>query len=80
MGDRGEAMRKCTSLAPASRIICTILRGRSTHDRIVDEHDPLAIDNRAVGAVLEAHAELADVLARLDEGTPDIVVADDPSS
>ena len=52
-------------------------RGRPTNDGIVDEHDPLAVDNRAVGAVLEAHPELADVLARLDEGTPHIVVADD---
>src|SRR6185295_11228001 len=32
---------------------------------------------RAVGAVLEANAELADLLGRLDEGTPDIVIADD---
>src|SRR5262245_36345700 len=52
-------------------------RGRPTHDGIVDEHDSLAADNRAVGAVLEAHTELPDVVARLDEGTPHIVVADD---
>src|SRR5208282_3579812 len=30
----------------------------------------------AVGAVLEANAELADVLGRLDERPPDIVIAD----
>ena len=52
-------------------------RGRAAHDGVVDQHDPLAVDDRAIGAVLEPHAELADVLARLDEGAPDIVVADD---
>ena len=52
-------------------------RGGAAHDRIVDQHDALAVDHGAVGAVLEAHAELADVLRRLDEGAPDIVVADD---
>ena len=52
-------------------------RGGAAHDRIVDQHDALARDHRAVGAVLQAHAELADRLRRLDEGAADIVVADD---
>ena len=33
-------------------------RGRAAHDRVVDQHDALAIDHGAIGAVLEAHAEL----------------------
>ena len=41
------AMRMCTSRAPASRIICTIFtRGRAAHDRIVDQDDALAVDQR----------------------------------
>ena len=51
--------------------------GGAAHDRIVDQHDALALDHGAVGVVLHAHAELADRLGRLDEGAPDIVVADD---
>src|SRR5215813_11930630 len=52
-------------------------RGRTADDGIVDEHDPLAADDRAIGTVFEADPELTDLLARLDEGAPDIVVADD---
>ena len=52
-------------------------RGGAAHDRIVDQHDALARDHRAVGRVLEAHAKLADLLGRLDEGAADIVIADD---
>src|SRR5262249_45825082 len=52
-------------------------RGRAPHDRVVDQNDALALDHRAIGAVLQANAELADLLGRLDEGAPDIVIADD---
>ena len=52
-------------------------RSGAAHDRIVDQHDALAGDHGAIGAVLEANAELADVLGRLDEGAADIVIADD---
>ena len=51
--------------------------GGAAHDRIVDQHDALALDDGAVGVVLEAHAELADRLRRLDEGAADVMVADD---
>src|SRR3990167_5353260 len=54
-----------------------LLRGRAAHDRIVDQDHALAFDQRAVGVVLEAHAEVADVVGRLDEGAADIMVADD---
>ncbi len=51
--------------------------GRAAHDRIVDQHDALARDQRAIGIVLELDAEVADLVARLDERAPDIVRADD---
>ena len=52
-------------------------RGGAAHEAVVDEHDALAVDDGAVGRVLQAHAELAHRLRRLDEGAADIVVADD---
>src|SRR4051794_16850722 len=53
-------------------------RGRAAHDRIVDEDYPLAFEIGAVGIVLEAHAEMADLVGRLDKGAPDIMVANNP--
>ena len=38
----------------------------------------LPFEIRAIGVVLEAHAEVADLVGRLDEGPADIMVADDP--
>src|SRR3546814_11172230 len=52
--------------------------GGAAHDRIVDQHHALARDQRAIGIVLELDAEVADLVARLDEGAPDIMRADDP--
>ena len=43
-------------------------RGRAANHQIVDEDDAASLDHPAVGAVLHAHADLADGLARLDEG------------
>ena len=54
-----------------------LLRGRAAHDRIVDQDDPLALDQGAIGVVLETDAEVADVVGRLDEGAAHIVIADD---
>ena len=71
-------MRICTSLAPASRIICTIFTEvvpRTTLSSISTMRLPLTC--ALVGAVLELHAELADALLGLDEGAADIVIADD---
>ncbi len=71
-------MRKWTSVAPASRIICTILRDVVPRTiEVVDQHDAFAGDDGAVGGVLEADALVADRLRRLDEGAADIVIADD---
>ncbi len=74
----GDEMRKCTSRAPASRIICTILtevvpRTIESSMRTIR----LPATTAAVGVVLQPHAEFADRLCRLDEGAPDIMVADD---
>ena len=52
-------------------------RGGAADDGVIDKDDTLAVHHRAVGAVLEADAELADLLGRLDEGAADIVIADD---
>ena len=57
-----------------------LLRGGAAHDAVVDQHDALALDMRAVGVVLQLHAEVADLVGRLDEGAADIVVADDADS
>ena len=52
-------------------------RSGAAHDRIVDQYHALAVDMDAVGVVLQAHAEMADMVGGLDEGAADIVVADD---
>src|SRR5690606_24927 len=49
----------------------------AAHQAVVDKDDALAIDLVTVRGVLQAHAELADALRRLDEGAADIMVADD---
>jgi hypothetical protein len=51
--------------------------GGAAHDRIVDQHDPLAFHQRAVGVVLALHIGMARAVRRLDEGAADIVRADD---
>ena len=78
MGDRrrGDAEMHFAGARVAHHAHDLHRRG-AANDRIVDQHDALAVDHGAVGAVLEANAELADVLGRLDEGAADIVVADD---
>src|SRR5215469_7882870 len=49
----------------------------STDNRIIDEHDAFALQQMADGIVFELHAEITDGLGRLDEGTADVVIADD---
>ena len=71
-------MRMCTSRgAGVAHHLHDLQRGRAAHDRIVDEHDALALEHGAVGVVLELDAHVADRVGRLDEGAADIVVADD---
>ena len=55
-----------------------LLRGGAAHDGIIHQHHALALDLHAVGVVLALHVIVADLVGRLDEGTPDIMVADDP--
>ena len=54
-----------------------LLGGGAAHDRIVDQDHALAGEARPVGVVLELHAQMADLVGGFDEGTADIVVADD---
>ena len=51
--------------------------GGTAHDRIVDQHDFLAADQRAVGIMLQLDAEMADAVGRLDKCPADIVGTDD---
>ena len=51
--------------------------GGAAHDAVVHQDHALALDRGAVGVVLQLHAEMADMVGRLDEGAADIVVADD---
>ncbi len=50
----------------------------AANDAVVDQDDALAFDRCPVGVVLQLHAEMPDLVGRLDEGAPDIVVANDP--
>src|SRR2546426_9092875 len=49
--------------------------GGAPHDRVVDQHHSLVLQERAHRVQLQLHAEMADGLARLDEGAPDVVVS-----
>ena len=62
-----------------SRIICTILSEvvpRTIESSMSTTRLPLI--SGAIGVVLQLHAEIADLVAGLDEGAADIVRADDP--
>ena len=50
---------------------------RSAHDTVVNEDDAFACNQRAVGVVFEFDAEVANLIAGLDERAADIVRADD---
>src|SRR5574342_840031 len=50
---------------------------RAADDRIVHDHPALASQHFAVRVQLDLDAEVPDALLRLDEGAPDVVVADE---
>ena len=52
-------------------------RSRTAHDGVVDEDDPLSLDQAAIGIVLALDAGMTRAVGRLDEGATDIVRADD---
>ena len=52
--------------------------GGAPHDRIVDQHDLLALDQRGIGIVLQLDPEVADFGAGLEEGAADVMRANDP--
>ena len=53
-------------------------RSRTAHDRVVDERHALARHERPHGRKFHLHALLAHRLRRLDEGTADVTVLDQP--
>src|SRR5207247_718976 len=48
------------------------------HDRVVDEDDAPAGKVGPARIVLQADAEMADLIGRLDESSADVMIADDP--
>src|SRR5690606_20872109 len=54
--------------------------GVAAHDRVVDDHEALALDDVAQRVELEPDAELTNRLRRLDERTPDVGVLDQPDA
>ena len=52
--------------------------GVAAHDRVVDHHQALALDDRADGVELHADAELAQVVVGLDEGAVHVAVLHEP--
>ena len=55
-----------------------LAHGSAAHDGIVDDDDPLAIQNAGNGIVFYARAEIPDALGGLDEGAAYVMVADEP--
>src|SRR5437773_8351627 len=50
----------------------------ATHDRVVHDHEPFSRDRVTERVELEPDPKLADRLAGLDEGPPDVGVLDQP--
>ena len=50
--------------------------GRAAHDRVIDQHNALALDGGGDGVQLDAHAALTLGLGGLDKGAADILVLD----
>ena len=51
--------------------------GGAAHDGIIHQHHALALQHGAIGAVLQLHAQIADLIRGFNEGAPDIMIADD---
>src|SRR3546814_17469147 len=54
-------------------------RRRAAHDAVIDKDDALADDGGTVCIVLQLHAQMAALVARLDDGAANIVGTDDPT-
>src|SRR5688500_1551789 len=52
--------------------------GGAAHERIIHHDDAFAVDDLAHRVVLDADAEVAALLRRVDEGAADVVIADEP--
>ena len=71
-------MRMWTSFAPAlRRFITRDARGGAAHDGVVDDDDALARDAFLDDVELHLHAEFARELRGIEEGAPDVMVADE---
>ena len=73
----GEVMRTWISLAPAARMMCTIFL--LVVPRTIESSTRTIRLSRRIsrtGIQLHLHAKIADRLHRLDEGPPDVVIAD----
>ena len=74
----GLAMRKCTSAAPASRIISLILRDVVPRTTLSSTNiTRLPRDQSPVHIQLQTHAHVANLLAGLNEGPAHILIAND---
>ena len=76
MGGRGDAEMYLGGAGIAHHLD-DLARGGTAHDRIVHQYHSLASELGAVGTVLQAHPEMADLIGGLDEGAADIMVAND---
>ena len=52
--------------------------GRAPHNRIIDQHDAPALEQRSHRVQLQLHTEVADRLAGFDEGSADVMVPHQP--
>ena len=67
----------CTSFAPGfAQIDNARARGCSPDDRIIDHDDAFPFDGFLDQVEFHPHIEVANELARLEKGAPDVVVAD----
>src|ERR1700694_4802194 len=52
--------------------------GGGPHDRVVDEHDALSLEDIAERVELQLDADVPQALVRLDEGARDVAALDQP--
>ena len=79
----GKAMRRTTHphvhflRAGFAQVDDAGARGRSPNDRIVDHHDAFSFHRFLDQVEFHPHIEVANELARLKKGAPDVVIADE---
>src|ERR1700694_924792 len=64
-------------LSPGSaQFLHDLAAGGAAHDRVVDEHDALSLEDIAERVELQLDADVAQALVRLDEGARDVAALD----